>query len=599
MDRDHTLGVVVSSPGSLFRPVRKLYLLRWGCSVNIAKSVFITAGQLMCGLAFVFGQTKPPLKPAAKGPAASAVPVLIDQTYSQGFADEAYLDAKKPQLSSDGFKSQAADGTATPALASAECLISQTILAAPASNPGLSSNAVANICTNNGKQIVTRYEPYFPASGAQPPVINYALIHVVRWDVPAHGNGAPSPSGTWYLFERKSLHPGSVIPWKNVTGVSAITATTHLLGDKNVAFLAIHLGIDDSCGISYDIKATHTTPLNRQDVTSLIQTAESVFGSNAKGSAKPKPVTEAEAELSDLKLGMWGGTVILQGQATLPESVTLTPSMIGSIRALAAKEPRDKLAAPSVVGTCKPAGGQAEGAAPPKESSPNARLATSRADFKPNIRSVTQTIARPKLLLVQFREPMVSTNKVGLFNMLPEAQGQAAQTQSQPATSSDGSSAKKDPLAALSLTIANEGRHYWDVSIAMPVTTYKSIKYDSTNNLLVPKSTTSLNPYALFDFYPDPVDLAAYSGSGIAISTPKITAGIPIGNQPLQKPFVGTGFIGTIKSFRFQPVVGLRVQKEMRPNSPTSTATHFEWHANLQVMIGFSISDARKVLGIK
>ena len=85
--------------------------------------------------------------------------------------------------------------------------------------------------------------------------------------------------------------------------------------------------------------------------------------------------------------------------------------------------------------------------------------------------------------------------------------------------------------------------------------------------------------------------------------------GIPLSNQPLQKPFVGGGFTFAIKSFRFQPLVGVRIQKETRtstltPGSPGNGAQltndlRSEWHAKLQVMIGFSIADARKVLGLK
>jgi hypothetical protein len=88
-----------------------------------------------------------------------------------------------------------------------------------------------------------------------------------------------------------------------------------------------------------------------------------------------------------------------------------------------------------------------------------------------------------------------------------------------------------------------------------------------------------------------------------------VVGGIPLSSQPLQKPFVGGGFILAIKSFRLQPLAGVRIQKEVRPMTLVKGAvatpaaltnnSKSEWHAKLQVMIGFSISDALKVLGLK
>jgi hypothetical protein len=139
----------------------------------------------------------------------------------------------------------------------------------------------------------------------------------------------------------------------------------------------------------------------------------------------------------------------------------------------------------------------------------------------------------------------------------------------------------------------------------MPVTSFNQLKYDSTNNLVVLKKTNDIKPYALFDFYPAGADLRAKN----YISMFKLSAGIPMSSQPLQKPFVGTGLIIGIKSFRFQPMVGLRIEKDQRTTTlaPGSSANQaqltddlrYQWHAKLQVMIGFSVADARKVLGLK
>jgi hypothetical protein len=121
----------------------------------------------------------------------------------------------------------------------------------------------------------------------------------------------------------------------------------------------------------------------------------------------------------------------------------------------------------------------------------------------------------------------------------------------------------------------------------------------------VPKKTNNIKPYALFDFFLGSADLRAKN----YLSPLMLTGGIPMDSKPLQRPFVGTGFIVGIKSFRFQPLIGLRIEKDQRTTTlaPGSTANQaqltndlrYSWHAKLQVMIGFSIGDAKKVLGLK
>ncbi len=140
--------------------------------------------------------------------------------------------------------------------------------------------------------------------------------------------------------------------------------------------------------------------------------------------------------------------------------------------------------------------------------------------------------------------------------------------------------------------------------MALPVTSYNKLTYNSQDNLLVVKNTNDIKPYALFDLYFGPADLRMKSG----ISKPMLSVGIPLSSQPLQKPFVGFGTIVAIKGFRFQPLVGVRVEKDTQtsltsgsPVTPPELANdlHGEWHAKLQVMLGFSVSDALTVLGLK
>jgi hypothetical protein len=542
------------------------------------------------------------LKPASSGATTTDAKIDIAQHYTKQMATQANLDLQNPKLSTDGFLSQSDPQS----LASSECLLAQTVLRAQTSSPGLTADEIESLCKSLSANSKTKPINYQTAFGAtvKGPTIDYALLHIVRWDAPKTSAGPPAPTGNWYLFDRgNNRESGSIIPWKNVSGVSPITATNHLLGSRNVAFLAIQLGVDDTCGIKYDLTSTHTTPLNQQDVSNLIQIAISILGKNSKTTAPakslstnktpaPEPVAISALEPGTISapstnwVGVWGGEVMVK-QDRLPASLAMTPSMTGTVRAFSKGEVKTPGLDDSVVATCSAA---------PKTSPVGTTARTLGND--PSLSGETASRQRTAHLELTAYPTSDLIDDNGLAQGSVSTQ-EAKTAPTRPAKSATGYATDKNPLAALAQTVTNEPAHHWDVSIAMPVMSYKSLKYDSTNDLLVPKTTTSVNPYALFDVYPVAVDLAKYAGTGLAISFPKFTVGIPIGNQPLQKPFVGGGFIGTVKSFHFQPIVGLHIQKEVRADSATSALTHTEWHAKLQVMIGFSITDAKKVLGIK
>jgi hypothetical protein len=157
----------------------------------------------------------------------------------------------------------------------------------------------------------------------------------------------------------------------------------------------------------------------------------------------------------------------------------------------------------------------------------------------------------------------------------------------------------------MGVTVQDEGLHHWDVSVALPVTSYDKLKFDSQNNFVTVKNTNDIKPYGLIDFYLPAANLQANK----ALSPPRLSAGLPMASKPLQQPFVGGGFTLAIGSFHISPLAGVRIQKEQRTTTLAAGAPangaqltndlHSEWHAKLQVMIGFSIQDARKALGLK
>lgn len=537
--------------------------------------------KLLCFVAFVifactlpnaFGQTQGTgLRAAKKSSGASThVTISIDQPFTQEMADRAGLNANKPDLSSDGVQSGEN-------LASSECLLAETLIMK--TNGFRTVKELEEFCTAAEKaktaQKVDAVKSSLEEHSGTP--IDDALIHIVSWN-----NG--KADGAWYQYNRHAHGwSGKLVPFASGDAVSSID---HLLGHNNVAFLAIHLGIDAGCGISYDIKAEHVTPLNQQDLSDLIKLATDYLtktgtaGKTGAGSNKGLNPERSGTKTGllfnvpgETQIGVWGGETILQ-LPSLPASITLTPTMNKSVTAKPLDKSKDaKIFQISTTCSNKDTGPQGV----EREARSTTGTSPTRS-WRANFVRWTPLSFHPKVQSLG-----VSGSPVG--NTDPPA--------------------SKDPLSGMGQTVVNEGIYWWDVSVAMQVSSYKNLKFDSQNNLIVLKKTDDIKPYALLDIYPGGADLRAKNG----ISMLGLFTGIPIGNQPLQKPFVGSGFTLGIKSFRFQPIVGVRVQKERRPSTLTPGSAgnsaqltndlHSEWHAKLQVMIGFSIGDARKVLGLK
>jgi hypothetical protein len=528
------------------------------------------------------------LQPAVKATPPSTHQVVdVKEKFSQSMADRAGLDPQQPQLSSNGVQSGQVSGHS---LASAECLLAETVVA---SKNSFKTSEINEFCATAAKSQKSRLDSTKSTleeyAGAR---IDDAIIHVVTWT-------KGKPDGTWYQYSRHAgKWTGKIVSF---SPGDAVTSVDHLLGHGNVAFLALHLGIDDSCKLSYDVQAKHTKPINQQDVADLILLAESYYTKGSSTTPK-KPAAGGAPELSYSSssepapfIGVWGGVVLLK-VPTLPASITLTPSADTSVRNAGAEEPHDW----NVTSTCS--------------KSPTASPATSRNTDPGTSRyrsagfSIGNSIAR--FVLLKGHVPVASnfmqeaSPSDGSEPVTPKKQPTSA-TPAKDSAVTDSSSKSKDPLANMAVTVPNEGLHWWDVSVAMPVTSFNQLKYDSQNNLVVLKKTNDIKPYALVDFFPGGADLSAKN----YISMLMISGGIPLSNQPLQKPFIGTGLTVGIKSFRFQPLVGLRIEKDERTTGlgPGSSANQaqlsnhlrYEWHAKLQVMIGFSISDAKKVLGLK
>ncbi len=390
--------------------------------------------------------------------------------------------------------------------------------------------------------------------------IDDALIHLVVWDGAKH-----TPQGQWYHYERHGgKWSGSLFSFEDK---SAVRALDYVLGHGNVAFLAIHLGIDDSCGITYEIEAKHTSGINRKDLADLFQLVKDYYGKGTTSAAKNAAERSKTPPPPGPYVGIWGGETLLR-LPKLPASISIKPSTAKTV-------------------------GDASG----------------RIDWsvKTGCKAEQATKTGKQNEAGRSRNPMPQSHAqlraaVAWGNEINPVEPVAAQGATK---ASDSTEKSKDPLGEMGVDVPNEGPHWWDVSVALPVTSYNKLKFDSQNNFVTVKNTNDIKPYGLVDLYIPPANLQAKK----ALSPPRLSAGLPMASKPLQQPFVGGGFTLAIGSFRFSPLVGIRIQKEQRTTTLTAGAPangaqltndlHSEWHAKLQVMIGFSIQDARKALGLK
>lgn len=196
------------------------------------------------------------LTPAKKSSGASThMTINVDQAFTQQMAKRAGLDPAQPELSSDGLQS-------TENLASSECLLAETLIMQ--ANGFHTEHELQNFCddakmANTAQKVDAVRSRLEEHAGTR---IDDALIHIVSWN-------KGKATGAWYHYNRHANGwSGRLLPFSSGDPVSSID---HLLGHGNVAFLAIHLGIDESCNISYDITAERKPERMASGVNELIQ----------------------------------------------------------------------------------------------------------------------------------------------------------------------------------------------------------------------------------------------------------------------------------------------------------------------------------------
>lgn len=117
----------------------------------------------------------------------------------------------------------------------------------------------------------------------------------------------------------------------------------------------------------------------------------------------------------------------------------------------------------------------------------------------------------------------------------------------------------------------NEGRYHWDVSIGMPVKSYKELSFSADGGVVTAKEVNKQNAYGFLNLFPKAVDLDAKS----FLTTPHFLLGVPISGKPLDSPIVGVGdgiYTERFKVNLFAGIVFNRV-REPRTLAAGETAT--------------------------
>lgn len=141
----------------------------------------------------------------------------------------------------------------------------------------------------------------------------------------------------------------------------------------------------------------------------------------------------------------------------------------------------------------------------------------------------------------------------------------------------------------------NEGLHWWDVSVGVPVRRIKELEFDTTNNTVTTKEVNKQNAFALFNLYLPPKDIKSTGFSVI----PHFVGGVAIAKQPLKKILVGAGFGPYFANFYVGAIFSER--KEPATLTEGSTATPDQLNADVrkrykaQFSFGINIS-ARTML---
>jgi hypothetical protein len=119
-----------------------------------------------------------------------------------------------------------------------------------------------------------------------------------------------------------------------------------------------------------------------------------------------------------------------------------------------------------------------------------------------------------------------------------------------------------------SVTLINEAKQYWDVSIAVPIKKISALQYNSTNGTITPSQINEQHVFAVGELYLPPVDLA--SGTPYSL-VPHAIVGVSMAQQPLHS-ILTAGAIGFHGTEVYAGAIFVK-QQTLSGLSPGGTAT--------------------------
>jgi hypothetical protein len=149
-----------------------------------------------------------------------------------------------------------------------------------------------------------------------------------------------------------------------------------------------------------------------------------------------------------------------------------------------------------------------------------------------------------------------------------------------------------------SQSFVNEAKEHWDVSFALPIKKASALQYSSTSGTVTASQINKSDLYAVFDWYPYPLDLKNSKFNYI----PGVFAGVAMNSQPLHSLIFGTS-IGT-KFAQFYAGALLLKQQDLSglstgssaSSAQVSNATSYVFKPQFSVGIKISISAAAAAL---
>jgi hypothetical protein len=91
-------------------------------------------------------------------------------------------------------------------------------------------------------------------------------------------------------------------------------------------------------------------------------------------------------------------------------------------------------------------------------------------------------------------------------------------------------------LAGSAVQFDNEGKYWWDMSVAVPVTKLSMLDYSQDTNTVVPKQINKQSVYATFNLFPVPVDTKS---GNTRFFVPRVILGIGLTGRPGENVLVG------------------------------------------------------------